>query len=222
MFIIATDRIIVFVPHKCGSRTVKEHMYGKPWPSHDSIDKYDPKTKFHMMDMRFSKTLEVMARPFPQTKVVVLRDPKTRLLSAIAKADQLQSNPSNPNYSDWDWMFQVHSEPYMQKLPKHTDFKILPFENFGDYFTKNVGGIEKKQFARPEWDDSYYDEYPWLEKEIEAYQHLLKTRKIITPKEFNSLVSMSNYINIKYYKEDGEIPKEKRKRYKHIESYLGK
>lgn len=114
-------------------------------------------------------------------RVLVLRNPIDRWLSA--KTFDINGHFRPGNWSEERW-FQVHSEPYLVRLPKTFVFDIIPFENLGDYipvhprtmptYTSNVHHSKIEMTSE-------------MREEYKAYKYFREHCRIISPDEWREL-----------------------------------
>ena len=112
-------------------------------------------------------------------RILVLRNPYDRLVSAIRHAERYPRDITK--YKDYQLWIDIHSRPYLREI-SHLDFEIIDFTRLLEY-------IPISRFTRVTNTNNvlYTDITPELQIEYDHYIEYMANRKQITPEEWKEL-----------------------------------
>jgi hypothetical protein len=116
-----------------------------------------------------------------ETKIVVVRNPYDRLLSAINNTRILNQTTA--------WT-RRHSRPYLQKLVLlDLDYKIIDFYRLGEYIPigKSTVITNSSHVYACSDDMKNYQTPEAMKKEYDAYQKIMSTKHQISPQEWKNI-----------------------------------
>ena len=128
---------------------------------------------------KFQKFIDSKA----ETKIVVVRNPYDRLLSAINNTRILNQNTA--------WT-RRHSRPYLQKLALlDLDYKIIDFYRLREYIPIGKGTVITNSSNANGWSDDMqnYQTLEAMQKEYDAYKKIMSTKHQISPQEWKNIAT---------------------------------
>lgn len=164
MFIHDNGKVCVASATRCGHTS----MY-----SYFGIEEYSMST-----DIR-----KWIWNPSNSKKIIVLRNPVERMLSAYNRIISTQSPGKNNDFAG-------HCSPYLVNIPKQHDFYVIDFRNLGYYIPVSpktiITGSSKSISTGFYINNSKFSKQD-LKNELEAYNYFITNKQQITPEEWKEL-----------------------------------
>ena len=155
MFVQDINDMCVMAWARCGHTSMYRHF---------NIELYSLKGR------HFDKFIDSKAN----TKIVVVRNPYDRLLSAINNTKALKQTH--------EWTLR-HSKPLLRKLDRlEFDYKIIDFYRLKDYIQVARDTIVTNSNASSSWSEEmrgYYTQEEMLDEYV-AYKNIMSTREQLT------------------------------------------
>ena len=121
--------------------------------------------------------------PTNSKKIIVLRNPVERMISAYNRMISTQSTNKDGNV-------ESHSVPYLINIPKHINFYVIDFRNLGYYIPVSsktiITGSSKSISTSCYINNSKFSKQD-LEKELETYNYFITNKPQIIPEEWKEL-----------------------------------
>jgi hypothetical protein len=164
MFIHDNGKVCVASAPRCGHTS----MY-----SYFGIDEWSMSTDIRKWAGNASNSI----------KVIVLRNPVERMISAYNRIISIQSTNN-------DSSFENHCSPYLVNIAKHVNFYVIDFRNLGHYIPVSSKTIITGS-SKPISTDCYINNSKFskqdLEDELDTYNYFITNRPEITPEEWKEL-----------------------------------
>ena len=175
MFFYDNNKICVIAWPRCGHTSMYKHFNLPVYSTED-------KKLYHFVNSKAT------------TKIVVIRNPYDRLLSAIKNSKILEARPiQDPKHLGFDWKHWAisHSEPVLHELTKlNIGYKIIDFYKLNNYINVAKETIVTNSVASNTWEDymSTYFSKEQMEKEYQAYLSIMISHDEISVPEWKLMV----------------------------------
>lgn len=183
------DNVILYCMPRAGTKSLSASVMGKPYNYYRGMIEFEESLEdpayYHI------KIEDIKAED--KLQVISLRNPVERFLSGNALWESLikstfwtvkMSETGKPIYTDYDLFMEYHGAPFLHRLNRDVDFKILPFNKIHEYADRKFGFDPVTDRV---WKEEFNQRYNWS-LEMQYYEELLETKEIITPEEFKCLL----------------------------------
>lgn len=175
MLKVENDKAILYSMGRCGTKSITHHTLGYSYSDVYGDINLPPEERF-----KFFIALDKIEQS-EKTQILVLRDPKDRFMSGHQLWVE-QSHQDHPQYDDYERFMYYHGAPFLHRLNLDINFKILLFDNLGDYVPhiQRDPALEKRNWVE--------NDYDW-DTEMGLYFKLLNENQRITVEEFHKCFS---------------------------------
>ena len=166
MFIHDNGKVAVFCVTRCGHTSMYRHFGIEPY----SI------TNHSIHEWANSKS----------QRVLVLRNPYDRWLSALKHHEAVRISSPEMSEEEHQLNLRVHGEPYLHKISRAIDFKIIDFDRLSEYITMSDDTFvtNSKSEAKYKKDKAFAE---LRDGEYNNYLYFKRHCKEITPEEWKLL-----------------------------------
>jgi len=160
---------------RCGTKSITHHTLGYSYSDVYGDTTLPPEERF-----KFFVVPDTIQQS-EKTQILVLRDPKERIMSGHQLWVE-QNHQDHPQYDNYERFMLYHGAPFLHRLNLDINFKILLFDNLGDYVPhiQRDPALEKRNWVE--------NDYDW-DTEMGLYFKLLNENQRITVEEFHRCFS---------------------------------
>jgi len=164
VFIHDNGKVCVLCATRCGHTSMYHHFTIEPHSITDPIDVWI-KSK--------------------SQRVLVLRNPYARWISASKHSRKVRKRNPNMTSEQFQLNLRVHGAPYLHKISRSIDFKIIDFDRLSEYITMS----DDTFVTNSKWEDRHKKAKAFVElrSEYNNYLYFMKYCKEITPDEWKLL-----------------------------------
>jgi hypothetical protein len=175
MLKVENDKAILYSMGRCGTKSITHHTLGYSYSDVYGDTTLPPEERF-----KFFVVPDTIQQS-EKTQILVLRDPKDRFMSGHQLWVE-QNHQEHPQYDNYDRFMLYHGAPFLHRLNLDINFKILLFDNLGDYVShiQRDPALEKRKWVE--------NDYDW-DTEMGLYFKLLNENQRITVEEFQKCFS---------------------------------
>jgi len=182
------DNMILYCMPRAGTKSLSASVMGKPYNYYRGMIEFEESLE----DPAYYYIKIEDIKDEDKLQVISLRNPLERFLSGNALWEVITNDPfwsekmaetGKPIYTDYDLFMEYHGAPFLHRLNRDVDFKILPFDRIHEYADKKLGNDPVTDRV---WKEEFNQQYKWS-LEMQYYEELLENKQIITPEEFKCL-----------------------------------